>query len=178
MQVRFRVVQGQPMGKLLLFPIGREVIFGRGAECDVRANSEWVSRQHCLLRVAKDRAVLCDLGSRNGTLVNGERVVGERQLSHHDQVQVGPLVFEVELEATDPTRSSDAIATFPAMTSARSAPGKPGTAELQAADTQEVVDIKSRSKPAPPQTEDRSTEDVPLVDNIEPVTAPAQSEER
>src|SRR5947209_2581732 len=63
-QVRFRVVQGQPMGKVLLFPVGREFLFGRGAECAVRANSEWVSRQHCLLRVDEERAFLRDLGSR------------------------------------------------------------------------------------------------------------------
>src|SRR5437773_80522 len=42
-EVRFRVVHGQPMGKVVLFPVGREFLFGRGAECVVRANSDWVS---------------------------------------------------------------------------------------------------------------------------------------
>ena len=94
--VQFRVMHGRPIGKRLEFPAGREFVFGRGRECDVRANSEWVSWQHCLLRVEEDCAFLRDLGSRNGTLVNGERLVGERPLQPHDQVQVGPLVFEVE----------------------------------------------------------------------------------
>jgi pSer/pThr/pTyr-binding forkhead associated (FHA) protein len=41
---------------------------------------------------------LRDLGSRNGTLVNGTRLVDERLLSQGDRVQIGPLVFEVLLE--------------------------------------------------------------------------------
>src|SRR5438094_1243440 len=94
MNVYLLVVQGRPEGKSLLFPRG-EYLFGRGDECHIRPNSDWVSRQHCLLRVTSDQVVLRDLGSRNGTLVNGERVVGERPLAHGDQLQVGPLVFQV-----------------------------------------------------------------------------------
>jgi predicted component of type VI protein secretion system len=57
-----------------------------------------VSRQHCQLLVGLDDVRIRDLGSRNGTLVNGERVVGERFLNEGDQVQVGPLVFEICLD--------------------------------------------------------------------------------
>ena len=99
MKVRMLVVQGKPHGKTLLFPLG-EFVFGRGEECHVRPNSDWVSRQHCLLRVTTGDASIRDLGSRNGTLVNGERVLGERRLSNGDQIQVGPLVFDVTLEET------------------------------------------------------------------------------
>src|SRR5579885_1081584 len=91
--IKLLVVQGRPQGKALLFPPG-EHLFGRGAECQIRANSDWVSRQHCLLRDTPDGAFLRDLGSRNGTLVNGERLIGERRLQPGDQLQVGPLVFQ------------------------------------------------------------------------------------
>jgi pSer/pThr/pTyr-binding forkhead associated (FHA) protein len=94
MTIELHVVQGRPSGKRLEFPPG-EYYFGRGAECHVRPDSDWVSRQHCRLRVRHDGASIRDLGSRNGTLVNGRLVVGERLLLHGDQVQVGPLVFEV-----------------------------------------------------------------------------------
>jgi pSer/pThr/pTyr-binding forkhead associated (FHA) protein len=94
MTIELHVVQGRPSGKRLEFPPG-EYYFGRGAECHVRPDSDWVSRQHCRLRVSHDGASIRDLGSRNGTLVNGRLVVGERRLLHGDQVQVGPLVFEV-----------------------------------------------------------------------------------
>jgi pSer/pThr/pTyr-binding forkhead associated (FHA) protein len=101
MPVKMRVVQGRPVGKTLVFTAG-EYYFGRGAECHVRPNSEWVSRQHCLLRVDADAASLRDLGSRNGTLVNGALLHEERRLRPGDQVQIGPLVFEIQFEKDNP----------------------------------------------------------------------------
>ncbi len=94
---RLKVVQGKPRGQFLDFPQG-EFVFGRGPECHVRPNSELVSRQHCLLRVGNGAALLRDLGSTNGTLVNGCRVITERILVDGDILQVGPLVLQVVLE--------------------------------------------------------------------------------
>lgn len=98
MKVKMLVVQGRPSGKALMFPVG-EYYFGRGKECHVRPNSEWVSRQHCLLRVTSSGAFLRDLGSRNGTLLNGVLLSEELPLHTGDQVQVGQLVFEIQLES-------------------------------------------------------------------------------
>lgn len=95
---KLRVIQGQPAGKNLTFTRG-DFYFGRGAECQVRPNSEWVSRQHCLLRISPQGAFLRDLGSRNGTLVNGNLLHQERRLLHGDRIQIGPLVFEVQIES-------------------------------------------------------------------------------
>jgi len=53
-----------------------------------------------MLRIGKDGIAIRDLGSSNGTLVNGERVVGERPLGAGDQLQVGPLVLQLVLEET------------------------------------------------------------------------------
>src|SRR5258707_527793 len=104
MEVKFLVIQGRPLRKSLVFPHG-SYVFGRGAECHIRPNSEWVSRQHCQLLVNGDSASIRDLGSRNGTLINGTRVMGERALTNGDQLQIGPLVFEVRLEPTPPAAS-------------------------------------------------------------------------
>ena len=96
MNLRLKVVKGKPRGHCLVFPNG-EFMFGRGPECDVRPNSDLVSRQHCLLQITDDGALIRDLGSRNGTLINGQLVVGEHRLSHGDTLQLGPLVLEVLL---------------------------------------------------------------------------------
>jgi len=110
MTLRLRIVQGRPHGQQLCFTQG-EYLFGRGAECQVRPNSEWVSRQHCLLRVTADAAWIRDLGSLNGTLLNGVRLLAEHGLCSGDRVEIGPLIFEVQLDpappATDP--SSDTL---------------------------------------------------------------------
>jgi pSer/pThr/pTyr-binding forkhead associated (FHA) protein len=111
MKVKLLIVQGRPEGKCLCFP-GGEYVFGRGAECHVRPNSDWVSRQHCLLRVTSDGAYLRDLGSRNGTLINGVGLSEEHRLRHGDEIQVGPLVFEVVLDevVVPPTMLNDTLA--------------------------------------------------------------------
>jgi pSer/pThr/pTyr-binding forkhead associated (FHA) protein len=98
MDIKMLIVQGRPQGKYLRFPPG-EFIFGRGPECHVRPNSPWVSRQHCLLRVDKETVHVRDLGSSNGTLVNGKRLVGERRLQPGDKLQVGPLVLQLVVDA-------------------------------------------------------------------------------
>jgi len=97
MNLRLLVVHGKPAGKSLFFGPG-DYYLGRGQECHVRFNSDWVSRQHCLLRVTADQASVRDLGSRNGTLVNGQLVGQERFLNQDDQIQIGPVVFEVHLD--------------------------------------------------------------------------------
>jgi len=119
MNVTMVVVQGRPVGKRLHFTRG-EYYFGRGEECHVRPDSDWVSRQHCRLRVAPEGVFLRDLASLNGTLVNGVLLTSERRLAHGDQVQIGQLVFELRLEAaSEPTRttilSADSTAEVPAV---------------------------------------------------------------
>jgi len=98
MHLRLKVIQGKPRGHCLSYSNG-EVMFGRGPECDVRPNSDLVSRQHCLLHITEDSATIRDLGSMNGTLVNGQLVIAARRLGHGDSLQIGPLVLQVLLEA-------------------------------------------------------------------------------
>jgi pSer/pThr/pTyr-binding forkhead associated (FHA) protein len=94
MSVKMKVVQGKPHGSFLDFPEG-EFVVGRGPECHVRPNSELISRQHCLLRIHGHEVHVRDLGSTNGTLVNGKLVVDECVLANGDTLQLGPLVFEL-----------------------------------------------------------------------------------
>ena len=94
MDVEMLVEQGKPHGKHLKFQDG-EFFFGRGPECHVRPNSDWVSRQHCILIVSDEGCIVRDLGSTNGTLVNGQRIVNDCLLKPGDTLQVGPLVFRI-----------------------------------------------------------------------------------
>ena len=94
MSVKMKVVQGKPHGSYLDFPEG-EFVVGRGPECHVRPNSELVSRQHCLLRIHGQELMVRDLGSTNGTLVNGKRLVDECALADGDTLHLGPLVLQI-----------------------------------------------------------------------------------
>ncbi|MFO0926347.1 MAG: FHA domain-containing protein [Gemmataceae bacterium] len=101
MNVQLCVAQGRPSGKVLVFGPG-EYFLGRGPECHIRFNSDWVSRQHCLLCVSPSAATLTDLGSRNGTLVNGRLLVAELPLVEGDMIQLGPVLFAVHLDPGAP----------------------------------------------------------------------------
>ncbi len=79
---------------------GPEFLVGRAPECKLRPNSDMVSRRHCVIKLGDGEATIRDLGSRNGTMVNGERITGERELRTGDKVRVGPLEFEVQLSTS------------------------------------------------------------------------------
>lgn len=99
MQMHLKIIKGKQLGQFIKFSKG-EYMFGRGPECEIRPNSDLISRQHCLLQVSDTRAFVRDLGSRNGTLVNGQLVQGERMLENGDSLHLGPLVLEVFMDDT------------------------------------------------------------------------------
>jgi len=72
-----------------------ETLVGRGPECAVRLASSQVSRVHAHVRVSGRRAVVEDGGSKNGTWVNGARIVAPAELAEGDEVLFGTyrLVF-------------------------------------------------------------------------------------
>ena len=74
-------------------------IIGRSKECALRAGSEAISRKHCELKQSDAGITVQDLGSRNGTYVNDERIEGVQSLSHGDTLRIGPLEFRFESEA-------------------------------------------------------------------------------
>ncbi len=105
MKVQLIVVQGKPAGKVipLASPIFR---IGRGETCHLRPNSEQVSREHAEFRITADRVIVVDLGSRNGTFVNGKRLTEPYTLKDRDLVQVGPLTFAVSIQGAPAWRAS------------------------------------------------------------------------
>jgi len=72
-------------------------IIGRRQECDLCIPLMIVSRRHCELNQDKERLKIRDLGSRNGTFINGRRV-DEAEVKAGDKVQIGPLTFTVQID--------------------------------------------------------------------------------
>jgi predicted component of type VI protein secretion system len=64
------------------------VVLGRSRDCDIRVNDLNVSRRHAEIREQGDRWILVDLGSTNGTLLNGKKIDRE-QLSGGDTITLG-----------------------------------------------------------------------------------------
>lgn len=80
---------------LRAFALGdaQEVIIGRDDDCDIRINSQAVSREHCCIEQDNGQMYLRDLGSTAGTLVEGDRI-DRIPLKHGLSVQIGPAVLK------------------------------------------------------------------------------------
>ena len=78
---------------------GKKFVVGRHASCDFPLKSDKVSRQHCAFLLDGDFVAVVDLGSRNGTFVNGRRLGKGEQfpLGHRDRVQVGNWKFRMSM---------------------------------------------------------------------------------
>jgi anti-anti-sigma factor len=78
---------------------------GRDRFCRLRLNDPSVSRRHATLREHRDSILLRDLGSRNGTRVNGRRIHDEEvEVRHGDRIQIGSQEFVVDAGRIDSGR--------------------------------------------------------------------------
>jgi pSer/pThr/pTyr-binding forkhead associated (FHA) protein len=97
MNARLRVLLGDLLGETIEVPEGKYLI-GRESDCQLRRQSAFMSRHHCVLLLDEYTLRIRDLGSKNGTFVNGRRIGGgEVILLDGDIVAVGEITFEAIL---------------------------------------------------------------------------------
>ncbi|NNJ92876.1 MAG: FHA domain-containing protein [Gammaproteobacteria bacterium] len=78
------------------------MVIGRKPECNIQLDEKMISGQHAEITIKPDEILLKDLGSTNGTLVNGQKVTG-KTLKAGDQVSIGnyKLIFVREHGETE-----------------------------------------------------------------------------
>lgn len=95
MELKLVVLAGAKVG--LEIPLKKEMfLIGRAAECALRAGSEAISRRHCAITRTDGGWIVRDLGSRNGTYVNEQKITEAVPLAAGDELSVGPLRFRVD----------------------------------------------------------------------------------
>lgn len=102
MQVVLRVVGGKHNGREIKLAVPKFII-GRGEGAHLRPSSDLVSRHHCGISVSDGQVIVEDLGSRNGTFVNGEQLKAAHTARSGDTIRIGRLQFELVM---DPARSA------------------------------------------------------------------------
>lgn len=98
MEVKLKVLTGKNSGREISVPVKRFLI-GRADDCHLRPKSDAISRNHCVILVSDDEVVVRDLNSRNGTLVNGESVKGDRVVATGDVLKIGKIEFELAIKS-------------------------------------------------------------------------------
>jgi pSer/pThr/pTyr-binding forkhead associated (FHA) protein len=85
-------------GERRSFSLPRDVtVMGRREDCDLRIPLGEVSRKHCRLIADGESLKIEDLGSSNGTFVNGQRIQ-ESPVNAGDAIQIGPISFVVQID--------------------------------------------------------------------------------
>ncbi len=99
-----RVVQGSRMGELHEL-VSDRLVLGRHPSCEVVLENAVISRQHARMLRQGDSYVIEDLGSRNGTFVNGEKVNGLQLVKENDRIRICDIVLQYlnELPQIDAT---------------------------------------------------------------------------
>src|SRR5438552_6245096 len=99
MRITLRVLAGPYTGREFVFDQHDTFLIGRSESAHLYLPEDrFFSRHHCLLEIAPPRCFLRDLGSTNGTFVNGKRVA-EAFLHSGDPIQGGQTVLEVDVQA-------------------------------------------------------------------------------
>ena len=88
------VISGKHAGNTLSLP-DRDIVIGRDKSCQILLASQDISRRHCLLRPSVNGLFVTDLGSRNGTFVNEQRIEEETLLQPGDVLRLGPLSLKI-----------------------------------------------------------------------------------
>ena len=90
--------------------MNREIIIGRSSELDMVLVEDMVSRRHAKISSTDHELFIQDVGSTNGTFVNGEKIAGVARLAEGDRILVGTSIIKVVAAAQMATEASEAEA--------------------------------------------------------------------
>lgn len=149
------------------FPVEQDVAtIGRGEGCDLRIPLGDVSRKHCSLIKSDEGLVIQDIGSSNGTYVNGKRVQ-EASLRPGDLIRVGSLRFVVQIDGKPSDSELEDYSTSAEQTVPESPDddeaGASESGQSQASGPPKSSGPKPKAKRTPPAKEEIA-EDADLID--------------
>jgi hypothetical protein len=114
MRVVFEIISGPEAGRKTTMGAGQQLRVGRTERADFSVPHDgFMSGVHFSLETDEAACYVEDLGSSNGTCVNGQRVVGRAVLHHGDEIQAGKTRFQVLLQGDQPLEAPAAASELP-----------------------------------------------------------------
>ena len=89
------VTQGSQTGQTAALADG-VILIGRGADCQIILDDDYVSTRHARVVSGENGVYLEDLGSTNGSYVNGQRITGPTTITMSDTVRIGKTILKLE----------------------------------------------------------------------------------
>jgi pSer/pThr/pTyr-binding forkhead associated (FHA) protein len=112
LELGLEVLVGKSKGQIVEIHTNRFVI-GRDPRCQLRPNSDSISRIHTKIEQRDGKVFVRDLGAVNGTIINGNVLhAQEVEVRNGDQLQVGPLVFVFQIKPRKPALETAAVDDF------------------------------------------------------------------
>ncbi len=161
LQAELKILGGKHQGKAI--PLStKKFLVGREQDCQLRPNSDLVSRHHCVFTIDDYAVRLRDLGSTNGTRVNGKPLHGEVTLKAGDQIGIGKLELELVVRQRVAVPAAEATAPLSGLSSGEmDIASITGTVEIPAnfAETAQLTSETTFEMPATfaPPTDETST---------------------
>src|SRR6266540_3712690 len=104
-------------GREVVVLTGRRIVLGRDLDSDVALTDDSaVSRVHAMLERVGSGWCVRDLGSANGTIVNGKRIWAEHRLRAGDEIRVGRSLLVYQDRASAPGSATEGIEAPPGLT--------------------------------------------------------------
>ncbi len=105
-----RFISGKYQGGEFPLRMNREIIIGRSSDLDMVLVEDMVSRRHAKISSSDADVFIQDMGSTNGTFVNGEKIAGRALLHEGDRILVGTSIIKVVAVDATATATSEAEA--------------------------------------------------------------------
>ena len=128
-----------------------ELVIGRRPNCDIRLDFENVSGKHCVLKFVRGTWHVRDLGSTNGTTVDGQRISSEHGLLPDNELGIAGHLFMLDYDAAAPTSLMDANQLLEEEMADVNAPRQKSLMELAGLETPDAAPRRAspRSMPRP-----------------------------
>ncbi len=143
-----RFISGKYQGGEFPLRMNREIIIGRSSDLDMVLVEDMVSRRHAKITTSEADIFIQDMGSTNGTFVNGEKISGRARLAEGDRILVGTSIIKVVGVDASVSQQSEAEARrrLEAGASRQSTAGRPMSGVIEEIPLPDLLQLLSTSR--------------------------------